>query len=62
MIFANGNLGVKFRMNPISITAEAVTGVNVDVAFVAAVFLGEPKIGSVFEFRKFALNEVAIKF
>ena len=61
MVFANGNLGVKLRMNPIRITAEAVTSVNVDVAFVAAVFLGEPKIGSIFEFRKFALNKVAIK-
>ena len=48
-------------MNPIYISAEAVAGVNVNVALVATIFFGEPKIGSVFEFGQFALNEVAIK-
>ena len=62
MVFANGNLGVKLRMNPIRIAAEAAPCVNVNVALVAAIFLGEPEIGSVFEFRKFALNKVAIEF
>ena len=61
MIFANGDFRVKVGMRPIRIAAEAVAGVNVNVAFVVAVLFGEPKIGSVFEFGKFTLNEVAIK-
>lgn len=61
MIFANGDFRVEFGVWPVGIAAEAVAGVNVNVAFVAAVLFGEPKIGSVFEFGKFALNEVAIK-
>ena len=61
MIFANGDFGVKVGMRPVGIPAEAVAAGNVNVAFVAAIFLCEPKIGSVFKFREFALNEVAIK-
>ena len=61
MIFANRDFRVEFGVWPVGIAAEAVAGVNVNVAFVAAVLFGEPKIGSVFEFGKFALNEVAIK-
>ena len=48
-------------MRPVGIAAEAVAARNVNVAFVAAVLFGEPKIGSVFKFGKFTLNEVAIK-
>ena len=61
MIFANRDFGVKIGMRPVGIPAEAVAGVNVNVAFVAAVLFGEPKIGGVFKFGQFALNEVAIK-
>ena len=62
MIFANGDFGVKVGMRPVGIAAEAVSTGNVNVAFVAAVFLGNPEIGSVFKLGKFTLNEVAVKF
>ena len=61
MIFANGDFGVKVGMRPVGIAAEAVAAGNVNVAFVAAIFLCEPEIWSVFEFGKFTLNKVAIK-
>ena len=48
-------------MRPVGIAAEAVAARNVNVAFVAAVLFGEPKIGSVFKFGQFALDKVAIK-
>ena len=62
MIFANRDFCVKVGMRPVGIVAEAVAAGNVNVALVAAIFLCEPKIGSVFKFGKFALNEVAVKF
>ena len=62
MIFANRDFCVEFGVWPVGIAAEAVAAGNVNVAFVAAIFLCEPKIGSVFKFGKFALNEVSIKF
>ena len=62
MIFANGDFGVKVGMRPVGIAAEAVSTGNVNVAFVAAVFLGNSEIGNVFKLGKFTLNEVAVKF
>ena len=62
MIFANGDFGVKIGMRPVGIAAETFAAGNVNVAFVAAIFLCEPEIWSVFKFGKFTLNEVAVKF
>ena len=62
MIFANGDFGVEFRVRPVGIAAKTTPYVNVNVAFVAAIFFSEPKIGHVFEFGNFTLNEVAIEF
>ena len=62
MIFADRDFGIKFWVRPVRIAAKTASGVNVNVAFVAAVFFSEPEIGHVFEFGNFALNKVAIKF
>ena len=61
MVLADRNLGVEVGVNPITISAEAVTASDTNVVFVAAVFFGFPEIGDAFKFGKFALNKVAIK-
>ena len=61
MVVANGNFGVKVAVSPVRIPAEAVTTANTKVVFVVAVFFSLPKIGNIFEFGEFALNQIAIK-
>lgn len=61
MVVANGNFGIKVAVSPVRITAEAVTTANTNVVFVVAVFFSLPKIGNIFEFGEFALNQIAIK-
>ena len=56
MVMANGNLCIEVRMHPVGIAAKTVAGANVDIVVVAAISLGQPEIGNVFEFGKFALN------
>lgn len=56
MVMANGNLCIEVRMRPVSVPAKTVAGANVDIVVVAAISLGQPEIGNVFEFGKFALN------
>ena len=62
MVFANGDFSVEVGMRPVGIAAETFAAGNVNVAFVATIFFGEPEIGGVFKFGQFALNEVAVKF
>ena len=62
MVLANGDFGVEVRVHPITISAEAVAAIEVNVVFVTAVFFGLPKIGNAFKLGQFALNKVAIKF
>ena len=62
MVFANGDFGVEVGVVPVGVTAEAFTLANVDVTLIVAVFLGNPEIGSVFEFGQFTLDKVAVKF
>ena len=61
MVVANGNFGVKVAVSPVRIPAEAITTSNTNVVFVVAVFFSLPKIGNIFKFGKFALNQIAIE-
>ena len=61
MVIANGNFGVKVAVSPVRITAEAVTTANTNVVFVVAIFFSLPKIGNIFKFGEFALNQIAIE-
>ena len=61
MVIANGNFGVKVAVSPVRIPAEAVTTANTNVVFVVAVFFSLPKIGNIFKFGEFALNQIAIE-
>ena len=61
VVFTDRDFGVEFWMWPVGIAAEAVACVNANIAFVAAIFFGEPEIGHVFKFGNFTLNKVTIK-
>ena len=56
VVGANRNLCIEVRVRPISVPAKTVAGANVDIVFVATISLGQPEVGNVFKFGKFALN------
>lgn len=60
-VLPNGNFGVEVWMNPVTITAKAVTARDMNGMFIATIFFGLPEIRNAFKLRKFALNKVAIK-
>ena len=62
MVLANQNFGVEVGVNPITITAKAVTAGDMNTMFIAAIFFGLPEIGNLLQFGEFALNQIAIKF
>ena len=57
----NTDSSVELRIEPIFVTAEASSGVNVYPAFIAAIFFGLPEVRNTFKFGNFALNQIAVK-
>ena len=62
VVLPDRNFSVKVRVNPIAIATKATTASDVNVMFVATVFFRLPEVRDAFEFGKFTLNQIAIKF
>ena len=61
MVSANGNFSVEVWMNPITITAKAITAGDMNTMFITAIFFSLPEIRNTFKLGEFALNQIAIK-
>lgn len=61
VIVVNGNRRSKVGERPILVTAEAVAGIDVNVAAVIEVSLAVPSVGHFFEQGNFTLNDVKVK-
>ena len=62
VVLPDRNFSVKVRVGPVSITAKTVTERKVNAMFIPAIFFGLPEVRDAFEFGKFTLNQIAIKF
>ena len=50
MVSANGNFRVEVRVNPITITAKAISTTDMDRMFVTAIFFGLPEVRNALKF------------
>ena len=62
VVLTDRNFSVKVSVRPVRVTAKTVTARNVNAMFIAAIFFGLPEVRDAFEFGKFTLNQIAIKF
>ena len=62
MVGANRNFSVKLRVRPIRISAEAFSTSDINGTIIFAILFRFPEVRNVFEFGKFTLHQIAIKF